>query len=115
MSASLASAAQQFAKKSNQKRRKNNPNELFVGNLSYFCEEQNLYDLFSNTIALRDAAQGQDPLLLTNYVSAVRIIYSEGQPQRSLMFGFVTLNNLNDAQYAVEQLQSKMFMGRKLK
>lgn len=104
------------AKKSNQKRRKNNPNELFVGNLSYFCEEQNLYDLFSNTIAAREMNNGQQDLqLLMNYVSAVRIIYSDGQPHRSLMFGFVTLNNLNDANYAVEQLQGKMFMGRKLK
>ncbi len=111
----MSASQQQFAKKSNQKRRKNNPNELFVGNLSYFCGEQNLYDLFSNIIAMRDTAQGQDPSLLMNYVSAVRIIYSEGQPQRSLMFGFVTLNNLNDAQYAVGQLQNKMFMGRKLK
>ncbi len=104
----------QTTKKTSQ-RKKSNPNELFVGNLSYFCEEQNLYDLFSNALATRDIAQGQNPLRLMNYVSSVRIIYSEGQPQRSLMFGFATLNNFNDAQYIIQQLQNTMFMGRKLR
>ncbi len=102
---------------SHSKRRKNNPNELFVGNLSYFCEEQDLYDLFSNILTQRQLEFGQpvEVAVLTNTVSAVRIIYSDGQPRRSLMFGFVTLHSLKDANFCASRLQNVMFMGRKLK
>jgi RNA recognition motif-containing protein len=86
-----------------------------VGNLSYFCEEQHLYDLFSNIIATCEMHTTEDPPQLMSHVSAVRIIYSDGQPQRSLMFGFVTTHNINDATYAAQKLQGSMFMGRKIK
>jgi RNA recognition motif-containing protein len=110
-----------FVKKPNQhhhhqRRRKVNPNELFVGNLSFFCKEEHLFEKFSSTAAM---LHGLEPGVVLErfdtYVSAVRIIYSDGQPHRSLMFGFVTMVDLEDAHLILQQLQGVMFMGRRLK
>ncbi len=91
-------------------RRRDNPNELFVGNLTFFCEEQDLYNLFSYIVALNNTENSRP-----NPISSVRIIRSDNSPSRSLLFGFVCLANIQDCHFAVERLEGAMFMGRKLK
>lgn len=72
--------------------------EVFVGNLSYFCEEKDLYTLFNEYFA----------------VNHVRIMKNEDRT-RSLMYGFVTANSLQEAQEMTRLLNGHLFMGRHLK
>jgi hypothetical protein len=74
------------------------PNELFVGNLSYFCEEKDLYALFEEN----------------GHVEDVRIIKNDSGT-RSLMFGFVTMSTIHETREMEKLLNGQMFMGRKLK
>ena len=72
--------------------------ELFVGDLSFFCAEDNLLDLFR-------------PFgLVTN----VRVRRSENGGH-SLMYGFVTMRNLTDAESAAQALNGMLYMGRSLR
>ncbi len=74
------------------------PNELFVGNLSYFCEEKDLYALFEEN----------------GHVEDVRIIKNDSGT-RSLMFGFVTMSTIHETREMEKLLNNQMFMGRKLR
>lgn len=76
-----------------------NPNELFVGNLSFFCTEKDLEYLFT-------------PF---GPVSNIRIKRNEKNGRRSLMYGFVCMETLEAAKKASEQLHQKLFMGRHVK
>ncbi len=73
-------------------------NELHVGDLSYFCEEKHLYELFKNF----------------GCVKSCRIVRNYNQT-RSLMFGFVMMSTTSEAVLAASYLNGQMFMGRKLK
>lgn len=74
------------------------PNELFIGNLSYFCEEKDLFDLFDQYGSVED----------------VRIIKND-TGTRSLMFGFVTMSSVHEAREMEKLLNNHMFMGRRIR
>jgi RNA recognition motif-containing protein len=74
------------------------PNELFVGNLSYFCEEKDLYELFDQYGNVED----------------VRIIKNDSG-SRSLMFGFVTMASVHEAREMEKLLNNHLFLGRKIR
>lgn len=74
------------------------PNEVFVGNLSYFCTETDLYELFSQYVPVED----------------VRIVRNDSG-RRSLMFGFIIFPSPFEAVEAVKILNNHLFMGRNLK
>jgi RNA recognition motif-containing protein len=87
-SASTSSTQQRIAK----------PNEVFVGNLSYFCTETDLFELFSQYVPVED----------------VRIVRNDSG-RRSLMFGFIIFPSPFEAMEAVKILNNHLFMGRNLK
>jgi RNA recognition motif-containing protein len=72
--------------------------ELFVGNLSYFFTEDDLYNLFSNF----------------GGVYTLRIKRND-KGTRSLQFGFVCMNALEEAEAARRALDGVMIMGRVMK
>jgi len=72
--------------------------QIYVGNISYAVSEQNLGDLF--------AQYGE--------VDAVKII-TDRETGRAKGFGFITMNNDNDATNAIEELNGKDFDGRALR
>ncbi len=71
---------------------------LFVGNLSFFCEESHLMELFSQY----------------GHVQGIRILLNRKQ-NKSLMYGFVTMQSTVEAVEMVFLLDGHLFMGRKLK
>ncbi len=76
----------------------NTPSVLFVGNLSYFCEESQLHSLFDEYC----------------YVQNVRIHRNEAKT-RSLQFGFITVSSPGEAKKMESMLNNHLFMGRKLR
>jgi hypothetical protein len=68
------------------------------GNLSYFCEEKDLYQLFDQYAHVED----------------VRIIKNDSGT-RSLMFGFVTLSTVHEAREMEKLLNNYLFMGRRIR
>ena len=74
------------------------PLEIFVGDLSYFCQEHHLFDLFS----------------IYGPVTEARVKRSD-RGNRTLMYGFVRMKELKDAQEAVAALQGKLYMGRAMR
>jgi RNA recognition motif-containing protein len=72
--------------------------EIFVGNLSFFCEEIDLLSLFSKF----------------GNVEHCRIVRNDGR-KRSLMYGFVCMSTELEAQSAANALQGSSFMGRAMK
>lgn len=79
-------------------RRMRNPNELFVGDLSFFCQEQHLFDLFSPY----------------GTVVETRIKRSD-KGGRTLMYGFVRMETLKAALEAAKGLNGFMMMGREIR
>jgi RNA recognition motif-containing protein len=79
----------------------NNPTNkcvLFVGNLSYFCEEKHLRELFQPYGCLLQA----------------RVMHNEHNT-RSLMYGFVTLSSPEAAREMERIFDNHMFMGRQMR
>ncbi len=74
------------------------PNGLFVGNLSFFCQESDLFKLFS-TFGL---------------VECCRIVLNDSRT-KSLMYGFVGMSTHEASMSATLALDNKMFMGRNMK
>ncbi len=70
---------------------------LFVGDLSYFCTEEDLLSIFS----------GYGPIL------TVRV--RRGITGDSLMHGFVALASAESAQRAIRDLDGIEFMGRNMR
>jgi RNA recognition motif-containing protein len=79
-------------------RPKTSPCEIFVGDLSFFCQEHDLYNLFAQF----------------GNVQNVRIIRN-GDRQRSLTFGFVAMSSPQEARDMMNLFNGHMFMGRNLK
>ncbi len=73
-------------------------NDIFVGNLSFFCEENHLFDLFLEYGAVKN----------------VRIIRNDNNT-RSLMFGFVTMSSPHEATEMARLLNNHLFMGRSMR
>ncbi len=72
--------------------------EVFVGNLSYFCEEKHLFKLFHEYFQ----------------IAGVRIMHNEDRT-RSLMYGFVVANSKREAMEMCRVFNGQMFMGRNIK
>lgn len=75
--------------------------ELFVGNISFFCHEVDLFRLFSKF----------------GKVLKVRIKRSGAglNGGRTLMYGFVEMAELTDAESATQKLNSMRHMGRDIR
>ncbi len=72
--------------------------DIFVGNLSYFCEELDLYNLFNQ------------------YVDVLNVrIMRNNDRSRSLMFAFVTIGTHQEVAGITTLLNGHLFMGRKIK
>ncbi|MCX7675210.1 MAG: RNA-binding protein [Bdellovibrionaceae bacterium] len=71
--------------------------KLYVGNLSYTCDDQSLQDAFS--------AYGE--------VVSARVI-TDRMSGRSKGFGFVEMSDASSAQKAIEAMNGKEFMGRNI-
>lgn len=67
---------------------------LFVGDLSYFCSESHLRNLFGN------------------FGRVINVEIKRGKFGDSLMHGFVDLEDASQAKVAVQQLHNSLFMGR---
>ncbi len=78
--------------------RQDQPNILFVGNLSYFCEVSHLFDLFNEY----------------GRVNGVRMVRNDNRT-RPLMFGFVTMSTAHEASEMERILNGSFFMGRRLR
>lgn len=72
--------------------------ELFVGDLSFFCKEQHLFQLFGQL----------------GPVHKIRIRRNESRDQ-SLLYGFVKMQKPEHAKNAVTALHGYLFMGRNLR
>lgn len=79
-------------------RRPDDPNKVFVGNLSWGCDEGALHNLFSDFGKVVDAT----------------IVYDRDSG-RSRGFGFVTLENQSDVNTAIQSLDGADFEGRQLR
>jgi RNA recognition motif-containing protein len=71
--------------------------KLYVGNLSFDATESDLFDLFNGVGEVKNAE-----------------IVSHKYTQKSKGFAFVTMQNVEEAKRAVDELHDKEFMGRKL-
>lgn len=80
------------------KAKQRKPNELFVGDLSYFCTEAHLFDLFNQY----------------GNVTGVRIVRND-QKKRSMNFGFVSMESPQMAREIAKVLNNHLFMGRVMK
>ncbi|MEK0445458.1 MAG: hypothetical protein RLZZ399_779 [Verrucomicrobiota bacterium] len=71
--------------------------KLYVGNLSFDAAESDLSELFNGVGGVRNAE-----------------IVTHRDTEKSKGFGFVTMNSVEEAKRAVEELHDKEFMGRRL-
>jgi RNA recognition motif-containing protein len=94
----MSSKQQQHAYSQKNSSFSHQPNVVFVGNLSYFCEEQHLFRLFSQY----------------GHVQRVFIVQNDSNT-KSLMFGFVTLLSDVEAREIEKLLHNHLFMGRRLR
>ncbi len=77
-------------------------NEILVGNLSYFCEEKDLFDLF-------------DSYADVVHCRIMRDSNNSDKKVRSLLFGFVTLSSVHEAKEMAKLMNGMLFMGRLLR
>jgi len=80
------------------RRPSDDPNKLFVGNLTWGCDEGALHQLFSDFGKVVDA----------------KVVYDR-ESGKSRGFGFVTLENANEVSTAIENLDGADFEGRQLR
>ena len=71
--------------------------KVYVGNLSFDAVESDLFELFAGVGSVQNAE-----------------IVSHRETQKSKGFAFVTMASIEEAKRAVEELNDKEFMGRKL-
>jgi nucleolin len=81
-----------------ERRREDNPNKLFVGNLTWGCDDGALHQLFSDYGRVVDA----------------KVVYDR-ETGRSRGFGFVTLENASEVNSAIKKLDGADFDGRQLR
>ncbi len=70
---------------------------LFIGDLSYFCTEQDLLSLFAP------------------YGPIVNVHIRKGVHGNSLMHGFIVLRNADNAKKVIQDINDKEYMGRHIK
>jgi RNA recognition motif-containing protein len=73
-------------------------NVLFIGNLSFFCEERHLFELFNQYGPV-------EKVVITHNV----------EHTKSLLFGFVTMSTVHAAHEILRLFDGHMFMGRNMK
>ncbi len=91
-------AVQNHSNSSSNKHPLHSPLELFVGNLSYFCDESHLVELFSQYATVTNA----------------RIMKSNDK-KRSLMYGFVTLSSRREVMEMCKMFRGHLYMGRNMR
>lgn len=74
------------------------PNVIFIGDLSFFCREQHLIELFSQF----------------GRVVKCSIVLNDAHT-KSLMYGFVTMSTHEEAATVAERFNNQLFMGRTMK
>ncbi len=89
---------QNHTNSSNSKHPLHSPLELFVGNLSYFCDESHLVEVFSQYATVTNA----------------RIMKSNDK-KRSLMYGFVTLSSRREVMEMCKMFRGHLYMGRNMR
>lgn len=72
--------------------------ELFIGDLSFFCSERNLVELFSPYGKILEA-----------------VISRSDNGGHSLLHGFIKMSNSEEAEIAAAKLNDSPFMGRTLR
>ncbi len=82
----------------NGQQQQQHPKEVFCGNLSFFCTEEDLQRLFQDY----------------SRVTSVRIVRNREQT-KSLMFGFVRMETTAEAEECARVFNGQMFMGRRIK
>lgn len=75
------------------------PLEIFVGNLSYFCEENDLYELFNSY----------------STVTNVRVMRANPEQRRPLLYGFIMLTSRPEVEEMCRLFNGHLFMGRHLR
>jgi RNA recognition motif-containing protein len=70
---------------------------LFIGDLSWFCQENDVFDAFSPVGEIED----------------IRLIRSK--ENKCLGYGFITFKTAQDAYNAMNQMNGQVLVGRKLK
>jgi RNA recognition motif-containing protein len=70
---------------------------VFMGDLSYFCTEDDLYAIGSPY----------------GHITAIKV--RRGNQGKSLLFGFVEYETIESAQHAFHKLNNRLFMGRYLR
>ena len=81
-----------------ERRRDDNPNKLFVGNLTWGCNDEALYELFSGFGKVVDAK-----------------VVLDRESGRSRGFGFVTMETWSEVNSAIENLDGSDYEGRQLR
>lgn len=71
--------------------------ELFVGDLSSFCTENDLRNIFSD------------------YGEVIFVEIKRGRHKESLLHGFVEMSNCSEATKALEAVNGMRFKGRKMR
>jgi RNA recognition motif-containing protein len=82
----------------NQQQPQQHPKEVFCGNLSFFCQESDLFQLFQDYARVR----------------SVRVIRNQ-ERTKSLMFGFVRFETTAEAEEMARVFNGQMFLGRRIK
>jgi hypothetical protein len=77
---------------------KQSPRDVFVGNLSYFCVDEDLHALFKGYANVETARVAQND-----------------EKTKSLMYGFVTFSTVQEARAMARIFNGQMFQGRALR
>lgn len=70
---------------------------VFVGNLSFFCTQEHLVQLFSSVVPIRSAA------------------IVKTKDGKTCYYGFIYLENEEDAAKVLDQFNGMKFMGRNIR
>jgi RNA recognition motif-containing protein len=73
--------------------------KIFIGNLSFFCEEKDLMEYTQSKVA----------------VESVRICRSQRRGNSSLCYGFVLVKDTDEAHALTRSFDGSLFMGRRLR
>ncbi len=72
--------------------------QIFIGNLSFFCQEQDLLNLFSPIVHVQDC----------------RVMRSD-DGTRSLLFGFITVGTMREVEEVCKLFDHNVYFGRRLR
>jgi hypothetical protein len=90
---------------------------LFVGDLSYFCTEEDLLSIFSSNCSILGSSVSNLHFFIyfLVYGPLLTVRIRRGVTGESLMHGFVALTSTDSALRAIRDLDGVEFMGRNIK